>query len=730
MTPAALSRRTFLRTSAAVGGGLFLGLYNAERAEGAPSESHLNAFIRIAPDGRVTLMAKNPEIGQGVKTMLPMILAEELDVDWSGVTIEQAKADPVAYGQQIAGGSNATPTNWDPLRRVGAAAREMLIAAAASQWRVAPGECRTEPNVVLHQPSGRRATYGELAQAAARFPAPDLKSVPLKDSKDFRIVGKPQRGVDTPRIVRGAPLFGIDVTVPGMRYAVFQRCPVTGGKVVSANLDAVRAQPGVEKAFIVAGTTDLDGLGAGVAIVAKSWWQAQQARGHLEVVWEEGPNASQNSEQMRARALEISKGQPAKVLRRDGDPDTALTKAATVIEAQYSYPFLAHATLEPQNCTAQAGPEGLTIWAPTQNPEPGRSLVAKTLGIPPDSITIHMTRIGGGFGRRLHNDYMVEAAWIACEAGVPVKLLWSREDDFQHDSYRPAGVHALKAGLDASGKLTALKSHFVTFGEGDRFVVAGDMHQDAIAPVGSVPDLEYAASLQPLGLRTGWLRAPRSNGMGFVFESFLDELAHVAGADSLAFKLALLSTPYQGAPVKMRTGQDLPGFSPMRLRDVLAKAGEMASWGRKLPPGTGLGCASYFSHNGYFAHVVQARVDKDVGIKVEEVWSAGDVGRQIINPNGANQQVTGCVIEGMGHVFGQKIDLIDGRIQQANFDTYPLMRIGQVPKISVEFVLTDNPPTGLGEPALPPIIPALCNAIFAATGKRVRHLPIDPFELV
>jgi isoquinoline 1-oxidoreductase subunit beta len=717
------SRRTFLKGGAALGGGLFLGLYGAG-ANGAEGDGRLSAFVQIAPDGRVTLMAKNPEIGQGVKTMLPMLLAEELDVDWSAVVIEQAKADPALYGVQIAGGSNATPTNWEPLRRVGAAARQMLVMAAAERWGVPASACSTEPNHVIHRASGHRASYGELAAAASRRPPPDLASVPLKDPKDFRIIGKPQRGVDTPRIVRGEPLFGIDVSMPGMRYAVFQRSPVTGGKVVSANLDVVRGQPGVEKVFIVPASGELEGLAGGVAIVARSWWSAQQARSLLEVAWEDGANAAQNSDAIRARALEISHGAPAMVLRRDGDPGAALAAAARVVEARYSYPFLAHATLEPQNCTAQVGPEGVTIWAPTQNPEPGRALVARTLGVSPEQITIHITRIGGGFGRRLHNDYMAEAAWIAREAGAPVKLVWSREDDFQHDSYRPAGVHALKAGLDGKGRLVALKDHFVSFGDGKAFVVAGDMHHDAITPVGVIDHLEYAATMQPLGLRTGWLRAPRSNGMAFVFESFLDELAHAAGADPLAWKLDLLSKPFVGPVVKTRGGE-LPGFSSARLHGVLKRAGQMARWGRPLPAGRGLGCASFFSHNGYFAHVVEVSVNEAGEVKVLEVWSAGDVGRQIVNPNGANQQATGSVIEGIGQALLQKIDVVDGRVQQTNFDSYPLMRIGQAPKINLEFVLTDNPPTGLGEPALPPIIPALCNAIFAATGKRVRNLPVD-----
>ena len=734
------SRRIFLKASAIAGGGLLLQavlppvMRGALAAAPADKVGALNAFIRIAPDGIVTIMSKNPEIGQGIKTMLPMVIAEELDVDWKNVRIEQAPLDESKFGRQFAGGSMATPLNYDPLRRIGAAGRQMLVAAAAQEWGVPPAQCQTMAGTVSHPKSGRSASYGALAAKAVTMPVPDLATVTLKNPKDFKIIGQPIPGVDNAKIVTGQPLFGIDVEVPGMFYAVFQKCPVFGGKVKSANVDALKALPGVHDAFIVRASEanpsgDPQGVADGVAIVAKNWWLANKAREQLAVTWDEGPVAAQSSSGFAADAKKLSQQAPASYLRRDGDAATSLNDATHVVEAAYSYPFLSHINLEPQNCTAHFNDGKVVFWAPTQNPGPGAKLVAATLGIPEADITVNMTRIGGGFGRRLRNDYMAEAAWISKQVGAPVKLLWNRRDDMQHEFYRPAGFHFYKAGLDSNGKVISFSDHFVTVGRDGKPADSATMDANEF-PAQLVANLEYGQSVIESGIPTGPMRAPRSNALGFAFQSFIDELAHQAAKDPVDFRLALLGEPRvlvnsTGRPDALRD------FDTGRMRDVLRKVAEISGWSGRglLPQRTGKGVAFYFSHLGYFAEVVQATVAPSGDVKVDHVWIAADVGSQIINPSGAEQQVQGAALDGLGQALGQAITIDRGRVVEENFDRVPPLRINQAPPVEVHFLTTEHPPTGLGEPALPPVIPALCNAIFSATGKRIRDLPIDPQTL-
>lgn len=747
------SRREFLRVTGIVGGGLLFATYvdALETTSNfvAPTATDFvpNAFIRMTPDGIVTIVAKNPEVGQGVKNMLPMLIAEELDVDWQSVKIEQARFDPVTfdprtYGPQSVGGSTATPNHWLPMRRVGAVARAMLATAAAQTWNVPVSEVETRSGVAHHRASGRQLKYTELFDRAAAIPAPALDSVTLKEPKDFRIIGKSTAGVDIPAIVTGKPIYGIDVTRPGMLYAVYVKCPVFGGKAVNANLEDIRREPGIKHAFIIepAQGTPLDGLLGGVAIVADSWWFAQNARKKLNVTWDEGPTASQSSASFAARAGELSRQAPTRMLRNDGDADGALSGAAKVLEQQYYYPFLAHAALEPMTTTAHWQDGKMEIWSSTQNGG-GRGLTAEMLGIPQSDITIHFMRTGGGFGRRIQNDYLVEAAAIAKQLpGTPVKLLWSREDDIQHDMYRPAAWHNFKAGLDARGNLVAWKTHFISFGGKSRNQQGEEVERGVRAA--DIPALEFparfaqnfslGASYMPLGVPTGFLRAPGSNGIAFAFQSFLDELAILAGKDPVQFRLELLAQSQVGEAPPPNTNPQFV-FNPDRMRGVLELVAEKSQWATRskaLPKGTGMGVAFYFSHRGYFAEVVQATVSRAGELTVDKVWVAGDVGSQIINPSNAENQVEGSVIDGLGEAINQEITIENGRVVQTNFNNYPLMRMRQAPKeIEVHWRITDFAPTGLGEPALPPAPPALCNAIYAATGKRIRSLPISKHDL-
>src|SRR4051812_4161480 len=734
-----IERREFLRASAIIGGGLLLASY-AEPLSALetwtlpPGDFVPNAFIRMTPDGIVTIIGKNPEIGQGMKTTLPMLIADEMDVEWKNVRVEQGDLDakystglggpaatfnPQGQAGQSAGGSTATPTNWFPMRRVGAAARAMFITAAAQTWNVPEADCSTVAGTVVHKASGKSLKYTELLTKAATVPVPDLATVKLKDPKDFRIIGTRVRGVDNHSIVTGKPLFGIDVTLPGMMYAAFVKAPVFGAKVANANYDAAKAQPGVKYVFPVEGGTQLSGLLSGVAIVATNWWAAQKARAALDIKWADHPTSSQSSAGFAQQAAAFAKQPPQRSLKKDGDIDAALAGAAEVVESEYFYPFIAHAPLEPQNCTAQFKDGKMEIWAPSQSPGGGRQLVATTLGLQPADITVHMTRVGGGFGRRLNNDYMVEAARIAKEVpGVPIKLLWTREDDMQHDFYRPAGFHYFKGGVDASGKIVAWRDHFITFGDGQRVVQAADISANEW-PARFIPNFELVSSMMPLGVPTGFLRAPGSNALAYVIQSFVNELADAAGKDPLQLRLDMLAA----GP------QDLQDFSAARARGVLELVREKSGWGKTLPKGTGMGVAFHYSHRGYFAEVVQATVARDGKLTIDKVWVAGDIGPQIINLSNAESQAQGAVLDGIAEALDQEITIDGGATRQSNFDEFTLLRMPQAPPVEVFWKLSDSPVTGLGEPALPPVVPALTAAIFAATGKRVRTLPISKTDL-
>jgi isoquinoline 1-oxidoreductase beta subunit len=724
MTPN-LTRRSFLRATALAGGGAVFAMHldPLELFAQAPQTPTFQApaFVKIAADGIVTITSKNPEIGQGIKNMLPMIIADELDVEWKNVVIDQADTDQAKYGAQVAGGSTATPTNWDPCRQVGAAIRQMVVAAAAQQMGVPVAECTTAAGRVMHKASNKSVGYGEVAEAAAKLPVPMLSMVPLKDPKDYTIIGKPVKGVDTKNITTGKPVFSLDFTLPGMLVAVYEKSPVYNAKVASANLDEIKALPGVKHAFVLEGNGNMTQLSAGVAIVADNFWAAQSARTKLKVQWASHPTSSQSSVGFQTRADELGKGPAQNTLRKDGDADQALAGAAKTVEAAYMYPFITHSPLEPNNCVALWKGGKVEVWAPSQTPQRGLGDVATVLGIQQADVTLHIMKAGGGFGRRLYNDYVTEAAAIAKQVGpdVPIKLVWTREDDTRHDQYRPAGYHYLKGGVDANGKIVAWKNHFVTFGEGDTYAGAANIAGIQF-PALFVQNFEFGDSKMPLGVPTGALRAPGSHAYSFVFQSFIDELAVAAGKDPLQFRLDLLNNQVYPAPER---GAD--GFNAKRMIDVLKAAGEKSNWSSPRPKGTGMGIAFQYSHRGYFAEVAEVTVDSGKRIKVNKVWVVGDIGSQIINPLHSENLVQGGVIEGISHMM-QEITFDKGAAMQSNLHQIPLLRTAQAPPvIEAHWVKSNNPPTGLGEPSLPPILPAVANAIFAASGTRVRSLPLS-----
>ena len=742
MTKAAVTRRSFIKITALAGGGMVVAfnvdadLFAQGRGGGAGGpQMQANAFIKFMPDGKVTIIGKNPEVGQGVKNMLPMIVADELDVDWSSVIVEQADADQAKYGPQLAAGSFSTPQNWTPLRQVGAAVRQTLLAAAAARWSVPAAELTTASGRVMHAASKRTATYGELASEAAKLPVPALATVPLKDPKDYKIIGTKTVGVDTKNIVTGKPVFSIDFTLPGMLYAVYQKAPVFGAKVASANVDEIKKLPGVRDAFVVEGGTDLTALLPGVAIVADSWYQANQARKQLKVAWADHPTKAQSSVGFQAKADELGKAamaqpqgqapQGATGWRKDGDVAAALAQPGVkTVEANYMYPFIPHAPLEPENCAAQLKDGKLELWAPSQTPAQGLGVAANVAGVPQTAITMHIMKAGGGFGRRLTNDFVAEATAIAKQMSpTPIKLLWTREDDMAHEFYRPAGYHYMKGGVDANGKLIAWRDHHVTFGPPSgpqRYAGFSNINGAQEFPARFVQNYEFGDSIiGALGVPVGALRAPGSNAFSFVFQSFLDELAHAAGKDPMQFKLDVLANEAYPPP------QPGGGFNAARMIGVMKLVAEKSEWGKKkLPKGTAMGVAFQFSHQGYFAEVAQVTVDAQKRIKVDKVWVAGDIGSQVINPLHAENLVQGGVVDGISHMF-QEITIVDGAAAQTNFNNNPLIRMSQAPPVEAHWVKSNNNPTGLGEPSLPPVLPAVANAIFAATGTRVRSMPLS-----
>jgi isoquinoline 1-oxidoreductase beta subunit len=738
--PESVSRRVFLQLSGMAGGGLVLALGLGSRhaaaqtpppggdpfgpPAGAPVPAQVfapSAFIRISPDGAIRILSARPDVGQGIKTSSAMIVADEMDADWSRVSVEQAPVDAAVYGSQNVGGSRSTPNSWDPLRRLGATARALLVSAAAQAWSVPEAECSVAASVVTHTPSGRKLGYGELATRAAALPVPDAKQLPLKARGDYKLIGTRVASVDNPKIVTGAPLYASDVQLPGMVYAALVRAPALRATPVGGNFDEVRRLPGVRDVFTLAGRGSGSGEAiAGVVVIASSTWAAFSARRALKVQWDRSTAStdSWSGAQVQARALAGSRG--SQVLKQGGDVDAAFAAARKTVEAFYTHPFIAHATLEPQVATAWFHDGGVEFWAPTQLPDAARPWMAQLLGLPLERVTIHLPLIGGGFGRRLMFDYMTEAALIAQQIDGPVKLVWTREDDLQYDYYRVGGFHALKGAIGQDGRLAAWQDHFITFSADGKGAVLGGGMGAAEFPAPAVPNVHLSQTLLPLATRTGPWRAPGSNALSFPMQSFVHELALAAGRDHLEFLLELVAQLPPPDPSSPR-----PGINPARAAAVIRLAAEKGGWGRKLPRGRGLGLAFYYSHSGHFAEVVELEVSRDKKLTVHKVTVAGDIGL-VVNVQGTEQQVQGSVVDGLSAMLGQRITIEGGAVQQQNFGDYPMLRIGSAPlAIDVHMIDSGFPPTGAGEPALPPLAPALGNAIFAATGERVRELPLS-----
>lgn len=712
------SRRSFLKIAAATGGGLLLG-FNWNDSEAAVSPAVLetvvpggtapalpgiefNSYLSISPQGVITIFSPNPEVGQGIKTAFPIIVAEELDADWKKVVVEQAPLDTKKFERQVAGGSGSIPHSWTRLRKAGATARQMLVEAGAKRWNVPVAACTTAAGFVLHTASNQKLSYGELATEAAQVAVP--AEVKLKDPKDFKLIGQTIKNVDNPRIITGKPLFGLDFYREGMLFAMLQR-PGFGYKLKSLDATAAKAIPGI---------VDVVTIGNTVAVVGKSTWQVKKAKDALKIEWEKADTLESTADHNRL-FKDLLDSKDATVRRKDGDVDTAFKNAAKVVTAEYQCPFLPHSPLEPMNFFAHVRPDGVELVGPTQTPELARNETAKLLGISPDKVTLQLTRMGGGFGRRLKADYVIEAVQISKQVNAPVKLIWTREDDMTGGSYRPAVRYRFDAALDAQGNLVGYKLRGVG-------INSGNPTREDNFPSGAVDNLLIDNVEHKSPITTGAWRAPITNFLAFAEQSFFDEVAQAAGKDPVQFRLDLLDKAKQKPVGAIKYDID-------RMKTVIQLAVEKSGWGKKKgTDGKPLaqGFSVYFSHRSYVAQVGEVVMQKGKPV-LQKVYAAADCGI-IINQSGARQQVMGGIVDGIGHAMFGNITFKDGVPDQKNFNDYRLIRFNEIPAVEVHFVDNGIEPTGLGEPALPPAGAAVANAIYKASGKRLRSQPFAEQE--
>ncbi len=724
-----VSRRKVLQSGLAAGAALVIGFEFAPKAKGAPEKvivNPLRAWVRIDQSGAVTLLYSKSEMGQGVSTSLPMILADELCVDWKDVHVEHAPVEP-AFGGQGTGGSGSVAGMWTPLRQAGAAARQMLIAAAAKQWSVAPESCTAKQGAVWN--GDKRLAYADLVGSASELPIPDLASVRLKKPEEFEYIGKPRARTDIPAKVDGSATFGLDVRVPGMVYAMVERCPVFGGKVKNIDASKAKAMKGVLDVFTiepVAGGTHSAG---GVAVVAETTYIAMQARKKLQIDWDYGPAVDESSETLRRQFRRLVDSKMKAVIDQGGaDGVLSGTPAEKRVEADYELPFQAHATMEPMNCTVHVMADRAEAWAPTQAPDMTQGLIAETTGLQPEKIQVHTTFMGGGFGRRYQADFVVEATQIAKRVRKPVQLVWSREDDMTHDFYRPASYHRLSAALDQNGDITAWRHKSTSTSIAEWFMPKAAPEATELGCATQMPYLTKSYKLEYLpaasAVPRAWWRSVEASVIGFVMESFMDEVAHGAGADPYQFRIAKLG---DRRLVKDPNDSDSRPLDTNRLKGVLQLAAENGDWGKAMPEGFGRGIAAHYSFNSYVANLAEVEV-KNGSVKVHRIVSAVDIGTPV-HLEGIRAQVESAIVYGLTAALKSQITVDKGRAVQSNFNTFTTLSMKETPSIEVHIVPSTEAPTGIGEPGLPPTAPALANAIFAATGKRIRKLPILPGDL-